>query len=867
MSGSDPGLARVVVDGKGFRAGPTKFHPKGVTYGPFPPNGDGDLYPPPHRVVADFDRLLELGANTLRVYTVPPRWLLDLAAEKRLRLLVEAPWDQDHCFLDREASRAAARNAVRTAAARCAGHPAVFAISVANEIRPDIVRWSGAAAVAAFLDRLVLDVKEVDPDRLCTFGNFPPTEYLRPQEADFVCFNVYLHHRRAFRNYLARLQMLADTKPLVLGEFGMDALREGETAQAELLSWTIELAFRGGAAGAIAFAYTDEWFKTESFNRGRMVTDWQFGLTTADRRPRPAWESVQRAFSKSPWFPPPRAPRVSVVVAAFNAGRTIERCLESLAHLNYPDYEVIVVDDGSTDVTPQIAASFGHVRLLRHPGNLGLSAARNTGIAAATGEIVAFTDADCRADEDWLHYTVADLIEGSFAGVGGHNLLPPEDSRVAAAVMASPGGPAHVMLTDRVAEHIPGCNMVFWKWALEEIGGFDPVFRQAGDDVDVCWRLQQRGHQLGFSPGGFVWHYRRSTIRDYLKQQRGYGAAEALLERKHPEHFNRFGGSIWHGRIYAQASTGLSLGRPMIYHGAFGGGFFQALYSRASWLPLLLLTSIEYYALVSLPLLVLATVAPQFTSWWLASVVAPVLVCGLAAGQVVIPRRRRRGWSYPLVALLFFLQPLVRGWARYQGRLARRDLPLESFENLDSLSRKATGRPPWVHTYLLPTGFDRTQFLARLLARLEQQRWHHRPDTGWNDFDLEVYGSRWCKLRLTTATERALTGGLAIRCRLRGAWTLATRIGFCTLAGMVLTLIGLVPAGRPWLWLLLLALPVALILVRRRQRDLYRVFGTFLDQFAVAHGLQRLDDTGKPIALAVEPMPPPDAAASPTRAS
>src|SRR4029077_18487299 len=116
--------------------------------------------------------------------------------------------------------------------------------------------------------------------------------------------------------------------------------------------------------------------------------------------------------------------------------------------------------------TPQIASSYPNVCHLRHDTNLGLSAARNTGIGAASGEIIAFTDADCRADEDWLHYLVGALLGSEFAGVGGPNLLPPEDSAVAAAVMVSPGGPAHVMLTDRQAEHIPGCNMAFYKSAL-----------------------------------------------------------------------------------------------------------------------------------------------------------------------------------------------------------------------------------------------------------------------------------------------------------------------------------------------------------------------------------------------------------------
>src|SRR5205814_8055753 len=113
-----------------------------------------------------------------------------------------------------------------------------------------------------------------------------------------------------------------------------------------------------------------------------------------------------------------------------------------------------------------------------------LSVSSNTGIYASDGDIIAFTDSDCRADEDWLYYLVSDLLNSRFAGIGGHNFLPPEDSPIAAAVMASPGGPAHVMLSDRVAEHIPGCNMAFYKWALGEIGGFDPIFRKAGDDVD-----------------------------------------------------------------------------------------------------------------------------------------------------------------------------------------------------------------------------------------------------------------------------------------------------------------------------------------------------------------------------------------------
>ena len=452
------------------------------------------------------------------------------------------------------------------------GHPAVFAYSVVNEIPADIVRWSGAAAVQDFIDQLVSEAKGVDPECLCTFTSFPPTEFLQAESIDFVCFNVYLHQPKSFAGYLARLQTLAAARPLVLGELGMDSIRDGEPQKCEFLTWQIELACGAGLAGTVVFSFTDDWFRG-----GLQIEDWGFGLTRRDRQPKESFYAVQRQYRAAPYFPLPRTPKASVVVATYNGGRTLQNCLESLQRLNYPDYEVILVDDGSTDRTPEIAKAFPSVRYIRQT-NQGLSAARNAGIRAAQGEIVAFTDDDCRADEDWLYYVIGDLVRGDFVGMGGHNFLPPEDSCVAAAVVVSPGGPAHVMLTDQEAEHIPGCNMAFFKWALEDVGMFNPIYRKAGDDVDICWRLQQRNLKIGFSPAGFVWHYRRSTVKAYLKQQAGYGEAEALLMGEHPDHFSSFGGGIWRGRIYASSFSGLLLRGAVIYHGIFGSGENLALH-------------------------------------------------------------------------------------------------------------------------------------------------------------------------------------------------------------------------------------------------------------------------------------------------
>lgn len=831
---------RVRVDGKFFRLGDEKFYPKGVTYGPFGPNAAGEPFPEPEQTARDFAQIRDLGANLIRVYDAAPLWLLDLAREHRIKVLVDVPWPSHACFLDSPELREAAREMIRRSVRVGIGHPAVFAYGVVNEIAPDVVRWSGAAAVEEFIDSLIHIAKKVDPACLCTFGNYPPTEYLNPSAADFRCFNVYLHEQAAYENYLARLQMIADDKPLLLGETGVDSRSEGEERKCELLSWQIESAFRGGLAGVVVFSYSDDWWKD-----GAPVEGWEMGLTDRERRPKPSFDVVRRQFTAAPHFPLPKAPKVSVVVASYNGAGTLIACLKSLTQLRYPNYEVILVDDGSDDDTCRIASSFPDVRYV-HQRHQGLSVARNTGIAAARGEIVAFTDADCRADEDWLYYLIGDLLRGRHVAIGGHNFLPPEDSTVAAAVMASPGGPAHVMLTDRIAEHIPGCNMAFYKWALEAIDGFDPVYHRAGDDVDICWRLQQRGFQIGFSPGGYVWHYRRSTIRAYLRQQQGYGEAEALLVRKHPEYFNTIGASIWRGRIYGATRFGPRLHRSMIYHGTFGAGWYQTLYqaSPAHWL--MFCTSLEYYVLVSLPLLLFSMLFPWLLPIALLSLAFSAGTCLLLGAQSDVSADKRRFWSKGLVALLYFLQPVVRGWARYHGRLTQSATPEAVARRLNSLEFQAS-EPTREVAYLTGGGFDRQAFLKRVMAELEAVGWQHKPDTGWNGFDLEIYGNRWCSLQLITAGEPAGNGFYRVKCRFEPASSLPAKVVFWTMVMGELMAIGWVRDEFAWIWLLLLTLPVFALFLDNRRKHLQRLVALFLDEVARRNSMVRLTPDGQPV--------------------
>src|ERR1051326_5570219 len=92
--------------------------------------------------------------------------------------------------------------------------------------------------------------------------------------------------------------------------------------------------------------------------------------------------------------------------------------------------------------------------------------------------------------------------------------------------------------------------MAFRKSALAAIGNFDPTHCAAGDDVDVCWKLLIHDYKIAFAPSAQVWHHRRPTVKTFLRQQRGYGYAEAFLQKRYPSRFNVFGSMVWQGSLY-----------------------------------------------------------------------------------------------------------------------------------------------------------------------------------------------------------------------------------------------------------------------------------------------------------------------------
>ena len=181
---------------------------------------------------ADFEAMAAAGVNTLRTYEPPPLWLLEMAAEHGLKVMVGLAWEQHVAFLDEPGRGQAIAAKVGRAGAGLRGPPGDPRYAIGNEIPAPIVRWHGKREIEGFLERLYWEAKAADPEGLFTYVNYPSTEYLELPFLDLTAFNVFLEDERTFEAYLARLQNLSGDRPLLITEVGIDSRRNGEEAQA-----------------------------------------------------------------------------------------------------------------------------------------------------------------------------------------------------------------------------------------------------------------------------------------------------------------------------------------------------------------------------------------------------------------------------------------------------------------------------------------------------------------------------------------------------------------------------------------------------------------------------------------------------------
>lgn len=752
--------SRVAVDGKQFAVGRARFDFRGVTYGTFAPRADGHQFPERDQVKRDFAAMCEAGFTVVRTYTAPPDDVIELAGDWGLRIMAGVfypDWRYSVGASRRQARRVAraAHAAVRAEARRLSGTDAVLGLVLGNEIPADVVRWLGTTRVARVIADLAEVVRAEDDEQLVTYANFPTTEFLSLPTLDFSTFNVYLGDRADLRRYLTRLHHLAGDRPLVLGEIGLHAGTgaEGERDQARFLGEQLDTALERGVAGTCVFSWTDEWWVGDA-----AVEGWRFGLTREDRSSRPALAVAAGRNSRTVADLEFDWPAISVVICAYNAASTLDECLQHSCALDYPDLEVIVVDDGSTDETRAIVARHRRARLVEVPHG-GLAMARNAGLRVARGDLVAYLDSDAYPPPEWPYYLALGMDAPDVAGTGGPNLPPPGDGAGAHQVAAAPGGPAHVLFGDDRAEHIPGCNMAFWKNRLVEVGGFDPIFTTAGDDVDVCWKVLDRGWKIGFHPAAMVWHHRRTGLRRYLRQQRGYGCSEALVEARHPSRFTLGGSARWRGRIYGSCAP--SLARQRVYRGAYGTAAYQSMYRADSYgLDVLHQAGIPVAAAVACTA-PLAAVAPELGIPAFASFVYMGALGCVDALRAAPPRAvgRRRLRFRCSVAAMHVLQPLVRGWGRRRRRFRRGD------ESAPRVELETTGASRKGRVVVVPHDGPRTELVEAIAARIRRAGVRALTSSGWEPYDVRLIGSAMVSGDLVTSAYPE--GYVQVRIRLR----------------------------------------------------------------------------------------------------
>lgn len=251
---------------------------------------------------------------------------------------------------------------------------------------------------------------------------------------------------------------------------------------------------------------------------------------------------------------------LSVVICSLNGAVGVDRCLRALAGQTIrPSLEIIVVDDGSTDATSDVGHAHAAI-VIRHAKNLGLAAARNSGLDAATAPIVSFLDDDCEPEPQWAEQILASYEEGVI-GVGGpirpaarngfmlgylkrNNPLKPLESNLAESEKLAYRFKLYLERQWKPAEDfsarevysLPGANMSFLRQPLMEIGRFDERFQFGGEDQDLCLRLTRKfpSSRIMFAPKAWVVHHFKSSVGDTLRRSRAYGRGSARLYRKWP---------------------------------------------------------------------------------------------------------------------------------------------------------------------------------------------------------------------------------------------------------------------------------------------------------------------------------------------
>ncbi|MGE5562868.1 MAG: glycosyltransferase [Bacillota bacterium] len=235
-------------------------------------------------------------------------------------------------------------------------------------------------------------------------------------------------------------------------------------------------------------------------------------------------------------------PKVTVVVVARNEERNISACIGSLAAQDYAAFSVILVDDGSTDRTVELARrALPSIRVISSPTR-SISRNREIGWRSAKTDFVAFLDADCEAPPHWLSSLVSAALATGAAAVGGGNRPPSGESAhydaLALMLQTFLGSRDSIQgrlpKEGRFVEHLPGLNVLYRTECLRLVDGYDPRFARMGEDEDLSRRMTDVGLRLYVTPEATVIHRQRADLASWFRNMRAYGRGRTWLLRRHP---------------------------------------------------------------------------------------------------------------------------------------------------------------------------------------------------------------------------------------------------------------------------------------------------------------------------------------------